>query len=52
MERSFSVQYSLLNNEKETGYTIMLMNEEVDEGKILFKETVKIEYSDDTLQLY
>ncbi len=45
------VQYSLLNNEKETGYTIMLMNEEVDEGKILFKESVRIEHSDDTLTL-
>ena len=45
------VQYSLLNNEKETGYSIMLMNEKVDEGKILFKESVKIENSDDTLTL-
>ena len=29
----------------------MLMNEQVDEGKILFKESVKIEHSDDTLTL-
>ena len=29
----------------------MLMNEEVDEGKILFKESVRIEHSDDTLTL-
>ena len=36
------VQYSLLNNEKETGFSIMLMNEQVDEGKILYKEKVKL----------
>ena len=46
------VQYSLLNNEKETGYTIILMNEQIDEGKILYKETVKIEHSDDTSIFY
>jgi methionyl-tRNA formyltransferase len=45
------VQYSLLNNEKETGFTIMLMNEKVDEGKILYKEKVKIEDHDDTQTL-
>ena len=31
------VQYAILNNEKETGYSIMIMNEGVDEGKILLK---------------
>ncbi len=45
------VQYSLLNNEKETGFSIMLMNEQVDEGKILYKEKVKIEENDDTQTL-
>ncbi len=45
------VQYSLLNNEKETGFSIMLMNEKVDEGKILYKEKVKIEDHDDTQTL-
>ena len=34
---SSPVQYSLLNNEKETGFTFMLMNEKIDEGNILFK---------------
>ena len=41
------VQYSLLNNEKETGFSIMIMNEQVDEGKILYKKVVKIENNDD-----
>ncbi|MDC3024352.1 methionyl-tRNA formyltransferase [Alphaproteobacteria bacterium] len=45
------VQYSLLKNEKETGFTIMLMNEKIDEGKILFKKTVKINKDDDTQSL-
>ncbi len=45
------VQYSLLNNEKETGFSIMIMNEKIDEGKILFKEVVKIENNDDTESL-
>ncbi len=48
---SSPVQYSLLNNEKVTGYSIMLMNEKVDEGNILFKEKIKIEKNDDTQTL-
>tara|TARA_Y200000002_G_scaffold137012_1_gene112971 strand:- start:626 stop:1573 length:948 start_codon:yes stop_codon:yes gene_type:complete len=36
------VQHVLLNNEKETGYTIIIMNEGLDEGNIVYKERMKI----------
>ena len=37
------VQHVLLNNEKETGYTFFIMNEELDEGNIVYKESFKID---------
>ena len=45
------VQYSLLNNEQETGFTLMLMNDKIDEGKILYKKILKIQENDDTQSL-
>ena len=42
------VQYSLLNNDKETGFTIIIMNKKIDEGKILYKEIVKISRNDNS----
>ena len=45
------VQYSLLNNEQETGFTLILMNEQIDEEKILYKEILKIQENDDTQSL-
>ena len=45
------VQYSLLNNEKETGFSIMVMNKKIDEGKILYKEALRIDESDNTITL-
>ena len=48
---SSPVQYSLLNNEKETGFSIMVMNEKVDEGKVLYRESIVIRESDNTYTL-
>ena len=45
------VQYSLLNNEKETGFSIMIMNKKVDEGSILYSESLRIDEGDNTLSL-
>lgn len=36
------IQFAILNGEEETGTTIMLMNEKVDEGPILSQEKIKI----------
>ena len=48
---SSPVQYSLLNNEKETGFSIMVMNEKVDEGKVLYRERIAIKENDNTYTL-
>ncbi|MHB8111002.1 MAG: methionyl-tRNA formyltransferase [Syntrophorhabdaceae bacterium] len=40
------IQWALLNCDEVTGVTFILMNEKMDEGDILFQETVKIEKSD------
>ncbi|MAH88865.1 MAG: methionyl-tRNA formyltransferase [Pelagibacterales bacterium] len=37
------VQHTLLNNEKETGYTLIIMNEELDEGNIIYKQRMEID---------
>ncbi|OGZ34713.1 MAG: methionyl-tRNA formyltransferase [Candidatus Portnoybacteria bacterium RBG_19FT_COMBO_36_7] len=37
------VQFAILNGEKETGVSIMLMNEKMDEGSILGQEFIEIE---------
>lgn len=41
------INWAIINNEKETGITTMLMDEGMDTGKILFKEAVAIS-DDDT----
>ncbi|MFA6296797.1 MAG: methionyl-tRNA formyltransferase [Patescibacteria group bacterium] len=41
------IQTAILNGEKETGITIMVMNEKMDEGDIIAQKTEKI-YNDDT----
>ena len=45
------IQYSLLNNEKETGFCFMEMQEGIDTGDILFKRKVDIKQSDNSLTL-
>ncbi len=37
------IQYTILNGDKETGATIILMDEKMDHGKILAQEKIKIE---------
>ncbi len=41
------VQHALLNNDKVTGYTFIIMNEELDAGKIIYKEKINIDTTDD-----
>ena len=45
------VQYSLLNNEKKTGFSIMIMTTKVDEGNILYSESLRVDENDNTLSL-
>ena len=45
------VQHALLNNEKETGYTLIIMNEKMDEGNIIFKKIIIIEDHDNYASL-
>ncbi len=45
------VQWALLNDEKETGVTIMLMDEGMDTGPILLQKTLSIEDEDTTVTL-
>ncbi|MDA9708447.1 methionyl-tRNA formyltransferase [Alphaproteobacteria bacterium] len=41
------VQHALMNNDKITGYTFIIMNEKLDEGKIIYKEKINIDTTDD-----
>ena len=41
------VQHALMNNDKVTGYTFIIMNEELDAGKIIYKEKINIDTTDD-----
>jgi len=45
------VQYSLLHNEKETGFCFMEMEEGIDTGDILFKRKINIFRNDNSLTL-
>lgn len=45
------IQYALMNGEKITGVTVMQMDNEMDTGDMLYKETVKIEPEDDLSSL-
>ena len=40
------VQHALMNNDKVTGYTFIIMNERLDEGKIVYKEKINIGITD------
>ena len=40
------VQHALMNNDKVTGYTFIIMNERLDEGKIVYKEKINIDITD------
>ena len=40
------VQHALMNNDKVTGYTFIIMNEKLDEGKIVYKEKINIDIAD------
>jgi methionyl-tRNA formyltransferase len=41
------VQHALMNNDKITGFTLIIMNERLDEGKIIYKEKINIDITDD-----
>tara|TARA_B100000886_G_scaffold315734_1_gene253896 strand:+ start:267 stop:1214 length:948 start_codon:yes stop_codon:yes gene_type:complete len=45
------VQHALINNEKVTGYTFIIMNERLDEGNIVYKEKINIDVSDNYASL-
>ncbi len=45
------VQYSLINNEKKTGFSFMKMDEGIDTGDILFKKEININNDDNTISL-
>ena len=47
----FSTPWSLINNEREVGYTYHFINEKFDCGNILLKESIKIEKNDDAFSL-
>jgi len=46
------IQAAILNGDKETGVTIMLVNEKMDEGDILSQETITITNNDNFGSLY
>jgi len=41
------INWAILNNEKETGVTTFLINENIDTGNILYQEKIAVEYDDD-----
>ena len=45
------VQHALMNNDKVTGYTFIIMNERLDEGKIVYKEKINIDINDNYVTL-
>ena len=46
------IQYSLLNNDKETGVSLIYMTNKMDAGDILFQEKFEIEENDTALEIY
>ena len=40
------VQHALMNNDKITGFTFIIMNERLDEGEIVYKEKINIDITD------
>ncbi len=45
------VQHALMNNDKVTGYTFIIMSEGLDEGKIIYKENINIDTTDNYASL-
>ncbi len=45
------VQHALMNNDIVTGYTFIIMNERLDEGKIVYKEKINIDINDNCFTL-
>ncbi|OGC08369.1 methionyl-tRNA formyltransferase [candidate division WOR-1 bacterium RIFCSPLOWO2_12_FULL_45_9] len=45
------IQWALLNGERETGVTIMRLDERLDTGDIIFQEKIKINQEDDSLSI-
>ena len=45
------VQHALMNNDTVTGYTFIIMNERLDEGKIVYKEKINIDINDNSFTL-
>lgn len=46
------IQRAIINGEKQTGITIMYMNEKMDEGDILYKESINIDIHDTNTTLF
>ncbi|MBQ3417786.1 MAG: methionyl-tRNA formyltransferase [Ruminococcus sp.] len=46
------IQWSVLNGEKETGVTIMMMDEGIDTGDIIFTRAIPIEEDDTALSMF
>ncbi len=46
------IQFAILNGDKETGITIMLMDEKMDKGKIIQSAKIKIQNKDDSQILH
>ncbi|SGA32982.1 methionyl-tRNA formyltransferase [Chlamydia abortus] len=46
------IQYSLLNNDKETGVSLIYMTNKMDAGDIIFQEKFEIEENDTALEIY
>lgn len=49
---SAPIQWSILNGDKETGVTIMYLNEKMDEGDIILQEKVEIDEDETTGELW
>ncbi len=49
---SAPIQWSILNGDKETGVTIMYLNEKMDEGDIILQEKVEIDENETTGELW
>ena len=46
------IQRSIINGEKQTGITIMYMNEKMDEGDVLYQKTIDIDIHDTNTSLF
>ena len=46
------IQHALLNNEKETGISLIYMIEKMDAGDIIFSKQINIEKDDTAIEIY